>query len=152
MNKIIIPYQTRQELPNKNSLKEMNHNFRKRKHQTTKQWTIKQHPPKKNPITKTNGKSKKKIKANCKQWKDYLSNNKNIEWRTVKTEPIKINQVLPYISKNNITELNKQIYAGVILVCEKTSFSSKKHEEKTKPGGEIRLETQIKNLRKQAKL
>ena len=31
---------------------------------------------------------------------------RNIEWGTVKTETKKINQVLPYISTNNITELN----------------------------------------------
>ena len=30
---------------------------------------------------------------------------RNIEWRTVKMEINKINQVLPYILMNNITEL-----------------------------------------------
>ena len=37
---------------------------------------------------------------------------RNIEWRTVKTETKKINQVLPYISTSNITELDKLIFAG----------------------------------------
>ena len=44
---------------------------------------------------------------------------RNIKWRTVKTETNKINQVLPYISTNNITELNEVINAGAKLVCEK---------------------------------
>ena len=44
---------------------------------------------------------------------------RNIELRTVKTEMNKINEVLPYISTNNITELNELIYAEANLVCEK---------------------------------
>ena len=46
--------------------------------------------------------------------KTTLPSLRNIEWRT-----LKINQVLPYISTNNITELNKLIYAGAKLVLEK---------------------------------
>ena len=52
----------------------------------------------------------------------------------------------PRISTNNITELNGLIYAGAKLVCEKST------KEKSKPGWEFRLETLIKNLRKQAKM
>ena len=37
---------------------------------------------------------------------------RKIEWKIVKTEMNKINQELPYISTNNITELNNLIYAG----------------------------------------
>ena len=44
---------------------------------------------------------------------------RNIEWRTVKAEINKVNQVLTYISTNNTTELTKLIYAGAKLVCEK---------------------------------
>ena len=44
--------------------------------------------------------------------KPTLPSLRNIEWRTVKKETYKINHVLPYISTNNITELNKLIYAG----------------------------------------
>ena len=77
---------------------------------------------------------------------------RNIEWRTVKTETEKVNQVLTYLSTNNITELNELIYAGVKLVCEKIGIPSKKHEEKIKTGWEIRQETQIKNLRKLTKM
>ena len=77
---------------------------------------------------------------------------RNIERRTVKTEMNKINQVLHYISMNNITELNELIYAGRKLVCEKIGIPSKRTKEKSKLGREIRQETQIKNLRKQTKM
>ena len=43
---------------------------------------------------------------------------RNIEWRTLKIETNKINQVLPYVSTNNMIELNELIYAGAKLVCE----------------------------------
>ena len=49
----------------------------------------------------------------------------NTEWRTVKRDTNKINQVLPYISMNNIIELNEPINAGAKLVCEKIEISSK---------------------------
>ena len=67
-------------------------------------------------------------------------------------ESNKINQVLPYISTNNISKLNELIYAGVKLVCEKIGMPLMKHEEKIKTRRKIRLETQMKNLRKQAKM
>ena len=48
--------------------------------------------------------------------KTTLPSLRNIEWRTVKMDTNKINQVLPYISMNNITELNELIYAGAKLI------------------------------------
>ena len=51
--------------------------------------------------------------------KTTLPSLRNIEWRTLKTETKKINQIIPYISTNNITELNDIIYAGAKLACEK---------------------------------
>ena len=51
-----------------------------------------------------------------------------------------------------MTEWNELIYAGAKLVCEKIGILSKSTKKKSKPGWEIRLETQIKNLRKQAKM
>ena len=48
---------------------------------------------------------------------------------------------------NNITELIELFYAGAKLVCEKIGIT----EKKLKPGWEIRLERQIKYLRKQGK-
>ena len=43
--------------------------------------------------------------------KTTLPSLRKIEWRTVQTETNKINQPLPYISTNNITELNELIYS-----------------------------------------
>ena len=73
--------------------------------------------------------------------KTTLPSLRNIEWRTVKTETNKINQELPYISTNNITELNEQIYAGAKLICEKIGIPSKSAKKASKRGWEIRLET-----------
>ena len=63
-----------------------------------------------------------------------------------------MNQVLTYIPTNNITDLNELIYAGAKLVCENIGIPSKNTKAKSKPGWEFRLETQIKNLRKQMKM
>ena len=60
---------------------------------------------------------------------------RNIEWRTVKTETNKINQVLPYISKNNITELNKLIYARAKLVYRKIGIPLKSTKKKSNQDG-----------------
>ena len=58
-----------------------------------------------------------------------------------------------YISTKNITELNKLIYAGAKLVCKKIGVLLKSmNKKKSKSGWEIRSETQIRNLRKQAKM
>ena len=76
--------------------------------------------------------------------KTTLQSLRNIEWRTVKTETNNINQILPNISTNNITKLKELIYAGAKLVCEKFGIPSKSTNKKSKPGREIRLETQLK--------
>ena len=77
--------------------------------------------------------------------KTILPSLRNIEWKTLKIETEKINHILPYIPTNNITKLNELIYAGVKLVREKIGVPSKSTKKQSKPGGEIRLETQIKN-------
>ena len=111
-------------------------NFGKWKHHTTKQRTTKQ--PKINTITRTKGKSRK-FKENYQQWKDYLTIIKKYRmensWDRNKK---KINQVLPYIP----TELN----AGAKVVCEEIRIPSKTTKKQSKPGWEIRLETQIKKI------
>ena len=84
--------------------------------------------------------------------KTTLPSLRNIKWRIIKAETIKVNQVLTCISTNNITELNELIYAGAKLVCKKIGIPSKSTKEKSKPGWEFRLETRINNLRKQAKM
>ena len=44
---------------------------------------------------------------------------RSIKWKTLKIERNKINQILPYISMNDIKELNELICAGAKLVREK---------------------------------
>ena len=44
--------------------------------------------------------------------KTTLPSLRNIEWRVLKTETNKINQILTYISTNNVTELDDLIEAG----------------------------------------
>ena len=84
--------------------------------------------------------------------KTTLTSLRNIKWIIVKTETNETNQVLPYISTNNKTEINELIYARVKLFCENIGIPSKSTKKISKPGWEIRLETQIKNLQKQAKM
>ena len=72
-----------------------------------------------------------------------LASVRNTQRRTVKTESEKINQVLPYISTNNITELNELIYTGVKLVCEKIGIPPPKKKHKKINGNAE------KNVRKQ---
>ena len=80
--------------------------------------------------------------------KTTLPSLRNIEWRTLKTETNRINQMLPYVSTNNISELNDLIYAGAKLVCEKIGIPSKCTKKQSKPGWEVRLKTQIKKSTK----
>ena len=84
--------------------------------------------------------------------KTTLSSLRNTEWRIVKAETNKVNQVLTFIATNNKTELNELIYAGAKLVCEKIRIPLKITKKKSKPGWELRLETQIKILRTQLKV
>ena len=84
--------------------------------------------------------------------KTILPSLRNIDWKTLKIERNKINHILPYIPTNNITELNELINADAKLVCEKIGIPSKSTKKQSKPGWEIRLETQIKKLRKQARM
>ena len=58
----------------------------------------------------------KDLKIILNSQKSTLPSSRNIEWRIVKAEKNKVNQVLTYISTNNITELNELIYAGAKLV------------------------------------
>ena len=66
--------------------------------------------------------------------KTTLPTLRNLEWRTLKTETNKINQILPYISTNNISESSDLIYAGV---CEKIGVPSKSTKKQSKPGWEV---------------
>ena len=84
--------------------------------------------------------------------KTILPSLRNIEWKTLKIETNKINHILPYTPTNNITELNELIYAGAKLVCENIGIPSKSTKKQQKLGWEIRLKSQIKKLRKQARM
>ena len=72
--------------------------------------------------------------------------------RTVKSENEEVNDVLTNIRTNDITELNDLIYAEAKLVCEKIGIFLKTTDRKLKPGWELRLESQIKRLRQQARI
>ena len=81
-------------------------------------------------------------KANQENLKRIMNSEKttslrNIEWRTVKTEMNRMNQVLPYISTNNITELNELIYTGAKLVGGKIEISSKSTKKNQKYNGKF---------------
>ena len=77
--------------------------------------------------------------------KTFLPSLRNIEWRT---ETEKINQAPPYISSNNITELNELIYGGVKLVKEKIGVTSKSTKKKSEPVWKIQLERKILKIYK----
>ena len=55
--------------------------------------------------------------------KTTLPSLRNQDWRTVKSETEKVNDLLTNIPTNDITELNDLIYTGAKLVCEKNSGS-----------------------------
>ena len=83
--------------------------------------------------------------------KTRLPSLRNQDWKTVKAETEK-KLLFTHLSTNKITELNELIYAGVKLVCNKTGVSLKNTNRKSKHGWEYWLETQIRNLRQQAKM
>ena len=62
-----------------------------------------------------------------------------------------MNESFTHISTNNITKLNWLIYAGAKLVNEKIDVLQKNTNRNSKPGWEITLEIQIRNLQ-QAKM
>ena len=68
--------------------------------------------------------------------KTTLPSQRNIDWKTVKTENEKINALLTYISMKNIMDLNELIYTGVKLVCEKIGIPLKTTNGYSKPGWE----------------
>ena len=69
----------------------------------------------------------------------------------MKSETEKVNNLLTNIPINDITELNDLIYAGAKLVCEKIGAPLKTTDRKLKPGWELKLDSEIKRLRQQAR-
>ena len=78
--------------------------------------------------------------------KTTLPSLRNQDWRTVKSETETVNDLLSNIPTNDITDLNDLIYEGAKLICEKIGVPLKTTGGKSKPGWELRLESQIKQL------
>ena len=98
--------------------------------------TIAQRSNHKDTLSQEKELNQENVKININSENTILPSLRNVEWRILKTETNKINQVLPYIPKNNITELNELIYAGAKLICEKIGIplKSTKKKMKTKTG------------------
>ena len=71
--------------------------------------------------------------------KTTLPSLRNQDWRTIKFETEKVNDLLTNIPTNEITELDDLIYAGAKLVCEKIGVTLKATGRKSKTGWELRL-------------
>ena len=69
--------------------------------------------------------------------KPTLPSLRNQDWRTVKSETEKVNDLLTNILTNDITKFNDLIYAGADLVCEKIRVPLKTKEWKSKPWWEL---------------
>ena len=146
MNKIVIRYHTHQELTNKNGQTEMSRHLRKRERPHNQKRTTKK------PKANTNKRTKikfRKSKGHMNREKTTLSSLRNIELRIVKMETNK--KILPYISSNNIAELNELIYAEEKLVNEKTGIPSKSKKKKIKAMMGNLSGNADKDLRKQEK-
>ena len=146
INKVIIHYLAHQILTNKNNPSEMN---QIRKIETPTQPNTAQPNNPEQTLSKEQKLNLENLKRMLNSEKTILPLLRNIEWRIVKAETNKVNQVLTYISTNNITELNELIYAGAKLVCEKIGILSKSTKKKSKPGWEFRLETLVKTSNSQ---
>ena len=88
-----------------------------------------------------------KERLDCHYWETKTREQSRQKLKKIK---IKINELITNISTNSITKWNEQIYAGAKLVCEKIGLRQNKTNRNSKPGWEIRLETQIRNLRQLA--
>ena len=67
--------------------------------------------------------------------KSTLPSIRSQDWKTVKSETGKVNDLLTNIPTNDITELNDFIHAGAKLVREKIGVPLKTTDRKSKPGG-----------------
>ena len=63
------------------------------------------------------------IKRIMSEKKTSLPSVRNQDWRTIKSETEKINDLLTNIPANNIMKLNDLIYAGAKIVSEKIRVS-----------------------------
>ena len=74
------------------------------------------------------------IKRIMSENKTTLLSLRNQDWKKVKSETQKVNNLLTNIPTNDITELNDLVYAGEILVCKKIGVHLKIKDRKSKPG------------------
>ena len=102
-------------------------------------------------MIRKNDSQRKILKGIMTEKKTRLPSLRNHDWKIVKVETRNINELINHITTNNITELNKLIYSVVKLVCDKIGVLSKNMNRNSDPEWEIWLETQIRNLRPQAK-
>ena len=131
-----LQFQTHQVAPTKNNIAEMNCQHLKMNTASNPTEILSQEQL-------TNPENLKRIMNSVKT---TLPSLRNIEWRTFKTETNRINQMLHYISINNISELNDLIDAGEKLVYEKIGVQSKSMKKQFKQGWEVWLETQMKKV------
>ena len=89
------------------------------------------------------------LEKSCQKRKPHSLRNQ--DW-TVNSETEKVNNLLTNIPTNDITEWNDLIYTGAKLVCEKIGAPLKTKDRKSKPGRELRIESQIKRLRLQTRI
>ena len=82
------------------------------------------------------------LKRIISEKKIRLPSLRNQDWKIVKAETGKINELLIHISTKNITELNQLIYVGAKLICDKIGVLPKNTNKTSKLGWEIRLDTQ----------
>ena len=92
------------------------------------------------------------LKRIMSEKKTSLPSLRNQDWKTVKAETAKINELSTHILMKNITKLNEVIYAGAKLIYEKIGVSLKNTSRNLTLGWEIRLEMLIRNLRHQSKI
>ena len=100
----------------------------------------------KQPLTQEQKVNIENLKRIMGSEKTTLPSLRNKEWKTVKKEMNKINQLLPYISTNHNRFKWTNLWWGEIGLGENWD-PSKNTKKKSKPGWKIRLETQIKNTK-----
>ena len=84
--------------------------------------------------------------------KTTLPSVRNIEWRTIKIEKEKMNKDLTYTQTKKHHWLKWTYQSKISLWENRDSFKDHRQKKKLKLGLEIRLEMEIRKLRKQAKM
>ena len=88
------------------------------------------------------------IKRIMSEKKTTLPSLRNQDWRKFKSETEKVNDLLTNVLTNDITELNDLINAEAKIDCKNIGVSMKTTDRKSKPGWELKQESQIKKIKK----